>query len=97
MGESVASNWRIGNYIAFVTNLLLIIGVTFQTPLVVFLLARIGILSPALMRHYRRHAIVLLAVLAAILTPTPDPFTMMLVLGPMILLYELGILLTRFA
>jgi sec-independent protein translocase protein TatC len=97
MDASVASNWRIGNYIAFVTNLLLIIGVTFQTPLVVFVLARVGILSPALMRRYRRHAIVILAVLAAVLTPTPDPFTMMLVLGPMIALYELGILLTRFA
>jgi sec-independent protein translocase protein TatC len=89
--------WSIGEYISFVTNLMFIIGVTFQTPLVVFLLAKIGVLSPAAMRRYRRHAILIVAVLAAVLTPTPDPFTMILVMAPMLLLYELGILLARFA
>lgn len=90
-------NWRLLNYIAFVTNMLLVAGLTFETPLVVFVLAKIGILSPAFMTHYRRHAIVILAVLAAVLTPTPDPFTMFIVLVPMVMLYELGILLARFA
>ena len=97
LGPSADPNWTMGNYIAFVTNMLLVIGIAFQTPLVVYLLAKIGIVRPALMARYRRHAIVVLAVLAAVLTPTPDPFTMFLVLVPMVLLYELGLLLARFA
>jgi sec-independent protein translocase protein TatC len=89
--------WRVGLYIGFVTNLLFVIGLAFQTPLVVFLLAKLRIVSPELLRRYRRHAILLLAVLAAVMTPTPDPFTMLMVLAPMVLLYELGIVLARFA
>jgi sec-independent protein translocase protein TatC len=96
-GTAVEANWAFGRYIAFVTNLLLVAGIAFETPLVVYLLAKLGILSPAFMAHYRRHAIVLLAVFAAVLTPTPDPFTMFIVLIPMVLLYELGILLARIA
>jgi sec-independent protein translocase protein TatC len=89
--------WSLGNYIAFVTNLMFVIGLAFQTPLVVFVLARIGLLTPARMSRYRRHAILIIAVLAAVLTPTPDPFTMLMVMVPMWLLYELGIILARFA
>jgi sec-independent protein translocase protein TatC len=85
----------LANYIAFVSNLLLVIGISFQTPLVVFMLAKIGILNPRTMARYRRHAIVIIAVVAAILTPTPDPFTMILVMVPMYILYELGGLLAR--
>jgi sec-independent protein translocase protein TatC len=89
--------WTLGEYLAFVTNLMFVIGLAFEMPLVVFLLAKLRIVTPQRMAHYRRHAIVLLAVLAAVLTPTPDPFTMLLVLAPMWLLYELGIVLARFA
>jgi sec-independent protein translocase protein TatC len=86
---------RISTYISFLTNLLLVIGLAFQTPLVVFLLSKIGLLTPAIMTRYRRHAIVVIAVLAAVLTPTPDPFTMFMVAVPMYILYELGGLMAR--
>jgi sec-independent protein translocase protein TatC len=96
--QSMASaNWTLANYVAFVTNLLLVIGLTFQTPLVIFVLAKLNLVTPPFLRHYRRHAIVLMALLSAVLTPTPDPLTMMLVLFPMVLLYELGIILAWFA
>ncbi|MCB0217262.1 MAG: twin-arginine translocase subunit TatC [Caldilineae bacterium] len=85
----------LANYIAFVSNLLFVIGVSFETPLVVFMLAKVGILKPATMSRYRRHAVLVIAILAAVLTPTPDPFTMFLVMAPMYLLYELGGLLAR--
>lgn len=85
----------LSNYIAFVTNLLFVIGVAFETPLVVYLLSKVGILTPAIMSRYRRHSILVIAVLAAVLTPTPDPFTMFLVMAPMYLLYELGGLMAR--
>lgn len=84
-------------YIAFFTNLLMIIGLTFEMPLLVLLLAKLRLVTTKTLGRYRRHAILLMAVGAAILTPTPDPFTMLMVLVPMYLLYELGIVLTRFA
>lgn len=84
-------------YIAFFTNLLMIIGLTFEMPLLVLLLAKLRLVTTKALGRYRRHAILLMAVGAAILTPTPDPFTMLMVLVPMYLLYELGIVLTRFA
>lgn len=90
-------SYRIGNYVAFMTNLLFIIGAAFQTPLVVYLFAKLGIVTTEFLSRHRKHAILLLAVLAAIMTPTPDPFTMLMVLLPMVLLYEVGILLARFA
>lgn len=98
-GDSMLAepSYRIGNYVAFMTNLLFIIGAAFQTPLVVYLFAKLGIVTPAFLSRYRKHAILLLAVLAAVMTPTPDPFTMLMVLIPMVLLYEVGILLARFA
>lgn len=98
-GDSMLAEptYRIGNYVAFMTNLLFIIGAAFQTPLVVYLFAKLGIVTPAFLSRSRKHAILLLAVLAAIMTPTPDPFTMLMVLIPMVILYEVGILLARFA
>lgn len=97
-GDPIAeSQWRLSLYIAFVTNLLLILGLAFQTPLVVYLLAKLGVVTTDFLRKHRKHAALLLAVLAAVLTPTPDPFTMIMVLLPMYLLYELGIILARIA
>lgn len=98
-GDSMVAEptYRIGNYVAFMTNLLFLIGAAFQTPLVVYLFAKLGIVTPAFLARYRKHAILVLAVLAAVMTPTPDPFTMLMVLTPMVVLYEVGILLARFA
>jgi sec-independent protein translocase protein TatC len=97
LGAEASPNWTLSNYVAFVTNLLLMIGISFQTPLVVFVLTKLNLVTPAFLRHYRRHAIVLRAVLAAVLTPTPDPLTMILVLAPMVVLFEFGIVLSWFA
>lgn len=65
----------------------------FQTPVVVLLLGWAGIVKPKFLKKYRRHAIAICAVLGAILTPSPDPFSMMVIFVPMYLLYELGLLL----
>ena len=77
-------------------NFLLWVGVTFETPLVIALLARLGVVSPQTLAHSWRYAIVIVAVLAAVITPTPDPFTMGIVMVPLLLLYALGLLLARF-
>jgi len=92
----VKPSWTLDEYLSLVTNLLVAIGLAFLTPIVVYVFSKIGILTPAFMAHYRRHFIIIAAILAAVLTPTPDPFTMFMVLIPMLVLYEMGILMARF-
>src|SRR5262249_25256260 len=70
-------------------------GFAFQTPIVMFLLARIGILSAKRFASVRRYAFVVVLVAAAIITPTPDPFNMAIVAAPIYALYELGIVFAK--
>lgn len=86
-------NIRIGSYIDFVTRLLFWTGVTFQIPIVVMYLARFSIVRAEQLVRWWRYAIVAIAVVAAVVTPTIDPVTMSLVMAPMIVLYFLGIIL----
>lgn len=69
------------------------IGVLFQMPLLVMLLARIGIVSAAFLRHYRRHTFVIILIAAAIITPSTDPFSLTIVTIPLYLLFEASIIL----
>lgn len=96
-GDIARAQWTIGEYIGFVTTILLWIGLAFETPLVIFFLAKLGIITPAMLSHYRKYAILAIAVIAAVITPTPDPFNMMIVMVPLYLLYEAGVLLARLA
>ncbi len=88
---------KIGNYISFVTTLLFAAGVIFETPLVIFFLAKIRVVSAKQLARYRKFAFLGVFVIGAIVTPTPDPFNQTLVAVPLYLLFELGILLARFA
>ncbi|NPA91927.1 MAG: twin-arginine translocase subunit TatC [Chloroflexi bacterium] len=96
LSDLIQPNYSIDFYISFVTQFVFYVGLSFETPLVIAALAWLGILSPQQLRRGRRYAIVLIAVLAAVITPTPDPFNMTIVMIPLILLYELGIILARF-
>ena len=78
-------------YMSFVLQLILISGLIFELPMVSYALARLGLLTPAFMRHYRQHAIVVILILAAVITPTTDPFTMAIFSLPMLILYEFSI------
>jgi sec-independent protein translocase protein TatC len=89
----VAPTLRLSEWMGFATLLPLIFGLAFQTPLIMLLLQRIGIFTAEDYRSKRKMAIMVIAVAAAILTPGQDPLSMMLLAGPMILLYELGIIL----
>lgn len=80
--------------VGFYMTIMLGLGLAFQLPLVMFLLAKLGVMSPAKMRAGRRYAILIIMVAAAIITPTTDPFNMMLVAAPLLALYEVGILLS---
>jgi len=96
-GDLVEAKWAIGEYISFVTSLLLWVGLSFETPMVIFFLAKVRIVNARKLSSYRKYAYVGAFILAAIITPTPDPFNQTLVAVPIILLYELGIILARFA
>jgi sec-independent protein translocase protein TatC len=84
----------IGNYVSFVIGLILPFGVIFQLPLIVLLLTGVGILHPDVLVRNRKYIILLIFVLAAVLSP-PDIVSQVLMALPMLLLYELSILLCR--
>lgn len=86
---------RIGNYVSVATKLLLAIGIAFETPLIVLFLGAVRVVSAKQLSSFRRWAVLLAFVIAAVLTPTVDPINQTLVAGPIIVLYELGILLVR--
>ena len=86
----------INSYIGFASRLFLAFGVVFQLPLVSFILSKMGILTPALLRRQRRYAIVAIFVVAAILTP-PDVITQIMLAIPLVLLYELSVWISAVA
>jgi sec-independent protein translocase protein TatC len=86
----------IGDYVSFFISTTLIFGLVFELPLVIVLLGAFGIVSAAFLRSKRKIAIVLLSVLAAVVTPTPDAIGMLIMMIPLVLLYELSIVLVAF-
>jgi len=93
----VTTSIRLKSYISFTTNILFWIGVSFQLPLVFFVLTKIGIVNSKLLIKGWRVAIVVIAVLAAVITPTGDPINMLIFMLPLFVLYLLSILLSAIA
>ena len=85
---------RIGSYVNLMTMLLFWMGISFELPIVIFFLTRIGVVTPRFLSKNRRWAIVLAFVAGAAITPTFDPVNQSLVAGPLIALYEIGYLLS---
>lgn len=94
--ETVAPMITISKYISFISGLTLTFGMIFELPLVSLFLTKIHIVTPHFLIKKRRHAIVFIFVIAAILTP-PDVVTQCLMAGPLLVLYEIGILFSKFA
>lgn len=88
---------RLSNYYKFVTNLMFWIGLSFEIPLVVYVLAKLRIVTASALIKQWRIAIVVIAVIAAVATPTPDPINMGLLMLPLFLLYWLSVLLAAIA
>lgn len=88
---------RPSSYVRFVTAIMFWIGIAFEFPLVIFVLAKIGLVNTRLLLNQWRLAVVVIAVVAALITPTVDPFNMALVMGPMIVLYFFSIFLAWIA
>ncbi len=92
--ESIPNVIDLTNYISLLCAMVLGSGVMFQLPVLIFVLSKIGIVNPTLMRKYRRHAVVVIFILAAIITPSPDFFTQTVVAVPLLILYELSIFIS---
>ena len=86
--------WQAKKYIPFVTSLIFWIGVSFETPLIIFIMTKLGLVTPKFLLKQWRFAVVIIAIIAALITPTIDPFNMALVMFPLIVLYGLSILLS---
>ncbi|MGI8485578.1 MAG: twin-arginine translocase subunit TatC [Thermomicrobiales bacterium] len=94
--NSHAFNWQPDGpeTISFFLTLMVGLGISFQLPVIMFILAKIGIVTPRLMRRWRKYSILLIAVAAAVITPSTDPINMMIVAIPLYVLYEVGIIIS---
>jgi sec-independent protein translocase protein TatC len=90
---SIANEVDLMSYIETLIMMVLSCGLMFQLPMVILVLAKAGIAGPGFLRAYRRHAIIIIVIIAAILTPSPDLFSLLIVALPIYMLYELSILL----
>ena len=95
VSPDVPNQIALSSYVGILLTLCLVMGIVFELPVLCWLLAKIGILKPEYMTRYRRHAIVVILILAAVITPTGDPFTLLIVALPIYLLYEASVLLVR--
>ena len=93
--EGIQNNFSINFNFNFIIWLLFGSGVLFQLPIIVFILSVFGLLTPAFMRHYRRHAVIFVLILSAFITP-PDPVSLVLMSIPLMILYEFSILVSWF-
>jgi len=84
------------NYMAFVTRFLLACGIVFELPAATYVSAKLDLIDASLLKKYRKHAIVVNTIVAAAITPSPDPFSMLLLAVPLIGMYELSIVIARY-
>ena len=94
-GDIATAQIRISSYISLMLTLLFWMGIVFETPIVLFFLSKIGIVTPEFLARQRRYAVVAAFILGAAITPTFDPINQSLVAVPIIVLYEVGIWLSK--
>ncbi len=94
---AVETKPRLSSYIDFITNLIFWIGIGFQFPIIIFALAKLNIVSAATLAKGWRYSLVIIAILAAVITPTVDPVNMLLLMAPLFVLYLLSVLFAYIA
>ncbi|NLD71663.1 MAG: twin-arginine translocase subunit TatC [Chloroflexi bacterium] len=97
LSDIVEQQWTLDNYISFVTRMMFWMGMVFQTPLLLFILAKLDLVTARQLSRFRKYAVLVCAIVAAVVTPTPDPVNMMIVMVPLYILYEFGVILARIA
>jgi len=94
VSSQVVNQINLDSYISTITILTLASGVIFELPMVVYFLSKLGVITPAFMRQYRKHSMVVILIVAALITPSPDVTSQMLVALPLFLLYEISIFIS---
>lgn len=94
VSEYIVNTITIDSYLSTVATLTLGTGIVFELPIVIYILSKLGIMTPKFMRNSRRYATVIILIIAAVVTPTPDLFTMFTVSVPLFLLYEISIIVS---
>ncbi len=93
----ISNAFAIDEYLSIIISVMLAAGLIFELPMISFFLTKLGILTPQFMRKYRRHSIVIIMILAAFLTPGADPVSQLILAVPLVFLYEISILISKFS
>jgi len=94
VSNQVLNQINLGSYISTVTSVVLAAGIIFELPIVIYFLSKAGIITPGILKQYRKHSLVIILALSAIITP-PDVFSQILVALPLVILYEVGIKISK--
>ncbi|MBK9285609.1 MAG: twin-arginine translocase subunit TatC [Sphingobacteriaceae bacterium] len=94
MSDKIITNQTLSDYTSFIYTLTLVSGIIFEMPVLVYFLTRLTLITPQFMRKYRKHAVVVLLIVSAVVTPSPDVTSQMVVAVPMYLLYELSVFIS---
>lgn len=93
--EAIENNFAINEYFSIIISVMLAAGLIFELPMLSYFLSKIGILSPQIMRKFRRHSLIVILFAAAILTPGGDPIAQVLLAVPLVILYEISIYISK--
>lgn len=94
VSDQVLNQINLGSYISTVTSVVLAAGIIFELPIIIYFLSKAGLVTPNFLKKYRKHSLVIILILSAIITP-PDIFSQILVALPLLLLYETGISISK--
>jgi sec-independent protein translocase protein TatC len=94
VSDQVLNQINLGSYISTVSSVVLASGVIFELPVIIYFLSKAGLITPVFLKQYRKHAVVVILVVSAIITP-PDIFSQILVALPLFMLYEVGIIISK--
>ncbi len=94
---TIKNQFSIDEYMSIIFSVMLGAGLIFELPMISFFLTKLGILTPGFMRKYRRHAIVVIMILAAVLSPGTDPVSQIVLAVPLLVLYELSIIISKYS
>jgi len=97
LANDIQPFWSVEKYYSFVAGFLFWVGVMFELPIIMFFLSKLGVVSHQRMARFRKYAFVLAFIIGAAITPTPDPINQTIISLPVYLLFELGVILARFA
>jgi sec-independent protein translocase protein TatC len=94
ISDTIVNEFDITSYVSTITALVFGSGLLFQLPVVVYFLTKVGLITPQFMRKYRKHAVIVILIIGAIITPSPDPLSQSLISIPLYVLYEISIFIS---